>query len=422
LVVFCRSQFHIKRICSIFHFTVVKFCFTLATDTNDVVFAKLKQYIVFRTPQRIAALLLLCFAAQCAWLIDRKPLTTAEQDHIASGMQLLAFGAVPSVFNHTPLVNIAAAVPLRSDTLRNWLLRNAPTSVEIERQRRQMRWFLRAPFLVFGLLLGGSLWYVSRRLYGNEGGYIALALYCFSPALVLRAATINEALPSAWGVFGIIFTGIAISHNLYAPYRKWLYRTVLLGVATGIAVASHPAALLALPLALAFMLYLAPGRRFAVVGVLLSAYVIGMVITMATYQFSIQAIIHGMDLRPWLTWQPQLARAMLLGERAELLERFHPTMILLQAAALLTFFFWKRTRYFGNFAPLLAGAGALAVGFVTPIAPTTVIWALPFFVVFAGGIAADWLESKRRMWAMALLAVLLIENAVACVMMLKQFV
>ena len=38
-----------------------------------------------------------------------------------------------------------------------------------------------SPYLFFGVMLGASLWYVARRLYGNAGGYIALALYCFSP-------------------------------------------------------------------------------------------------------------------------------------------------------------------------------------------------------------------------------------------------
>jgi len=37
-------------------------------------------------------------------------------------------------------------------------------------------------------MLGGSLWYVARRLYGNAGGYIALALYCFSPAMIVNVA------------------------------------------------------------------------------------------------------------------------------------------------------------------------------------------------------------------------------------------
>jgi len=45
-----------------------------------------------------------------------------------------------------------------------------------------------APYLFFGVMLGGSLWYVARRLYGNAGGYIALLLYCFSPAMIAGVA------------------------------------------------------------------------------------------------------------------------------------------------------------------------------------------------------------------------------------------
>ena len=32
------------------------------------------------------------------------------------------------------------------------------------------------------------MWYVARRLCGNPGGYVALALYCFSPALIQASA------------------------------------------------------------------------------------------------------------------------------------------------------------------------------------------------------------------------------------------
>ena len=38
-----------------------------------------------------------------------------------------------------------------------------------------LRWPARLPFVLIGLLVGGSLWYVARRLYGNAGGYVALA-------------------------------------------------------------------------------------------------------------------------------------------------------------------------------------------------------------------------------------------------------
>lgn len=372
-------------------------------------------------PQRIAAVMLLLFTLQCMWMIDRRPLSKDEQDHIASGMQMMVFNAVPRVDAHTPLVNLIAAVPLRSEALRNYLLRNAPTPQEIEWQRRQMRWIVRASFLIFGLLLGGSLWYVTRRLYGNEGGYIALSLYCFSPALVLRASTIQEAGASAWGIFGVVFTGIALAHNLYAPPKKWLYRTSLLGLAVWICLASQPAALIVLPLTLGFMLYLAPGRRTLAIGIVLSAYLFGMLATFAVYRFNIQSIIHGLDLRPWLSSAAHGSVSVFLHDRNEFFSRFNPTIILLQVTALATFFYWKRTRYFGNIAPLMTGAGLLLLAFLTPLLSVATIWALPFLFVFTGGIAADWLESKYRMWAIAALVIILIENAVTCVMMLKQF-
>lgn len=387
-----------------------------------MVSSKLKQYIVFAAPQRIAAVLLLLFLLQCVWLIDRRPLSRDEQDHIASGMQMMTFNAVPRVDAHTPLVNLIAAAPLRSDALRNYLFHNAPTQQEVQKQLRQMRWIVRAPFLFFGMLLGGSLWYVTRRLYGNEGGYIALALYCFSPAMVLHAATIQEAGASAWGIFGVVFTGIALAHNLYAPPKKWLYRTSLLGLAVWICLASQPAALIVLPLTLGFMLYLAPGRRTLAIGIVLSAYLFGMFATFAVYRFNIQSIIHGMDLRPWFTSAAHGSVSAFFRDRNELFSRFSPTIILMQAAAVATFLYWKRTRYFGNIAPLMAGVGLLLLAFLTPLIGVATIWALPFLFIFVGGIAADWLESKYRTWAMAALVIILIENAVTCVMMLKQLI
>src|SRR5437763_6667714 len=112
---------------------------------------------------------------------------------------------------------------------------NTPQALQAEIVR--LRWILRTPFVIAGLLFGASIWYVARRLYGNGGGYVALILYCFSPQIIGEAASINETIPSAWGVFGVIFGAIAISHNLYAPWKKWRYRTVLLSVAAALAVA-----------------------------------------------------------------------------------------------------------------------------------------------------------------------------------------
>src|SRR5206468_12622837 len=134
-------------------------------------------------------------------------------------------------------------------------------------------WFTRVPYVFFGLMLGASLWYVSRRLYGNAGGFIALGLYCFSPT-VIRASTLWFAPPhigAAWGVFGAVFTAIAVSHTLYAPREVVLWnwrRMVLLAVSLTLAVGSQFTLAAIIPLLAAFMLYLAPERKTAAVAIL----------------------------------------------------------------------------------------------------------------------------------------------------------
>jgi hypothetical protein len=128
------------------------------------------------------------------------------------------------------------------------------------------------PLLGFGLLLGASLWYVSRLLFGNAGGYVALALYCFSPGIV-RSSAIWSAEPeigAAWGAFGAIFTAIAVAHTLYAPREVILWnwrRIMLLGLSLALAVVSQFSLIVVVPAALAFMLYLAPTRRLAALAI-----------------------------------------------------------------------------------------------------------------------------------------------------------
>ena len=95
-----------------------------------------------------------------------------------------------------------------------------------------------SPYLFFGVMLGASLWYVARRLYGNAGGYIALALYCFSPAMIVNVAgaqSLGE-MGAVWGAFGTVFTAIAVAHTLYAPREVVLWnwrRILLLGIVSG---------------------------------------------------------------------------------------------------------------------------------------------------------------------------------------------
>src|SRR5207253_216218 len=118
------------------------------------------------------------------------------------------------------------------------------------------------PALAFGLSLAGALWWVTRRLYNDLGGYVALVLFCFSLPVIRFSAVINADIVAAWGLYGVIYTAIGVAHTLYAPPRKWRPRIVLLGVALGVTAGAYfAAALIGLIFAIGFMLYLAPGRR-----------------------------------------------------------------------------------------------------------------------------------------------------------------
>jgi len=267
----------------------------------------------------------------------------------------------------------------------------------------------RAPHVLFGLLLGASLWYVARRLYGNEGGYIALTLYCFSPGII-RATSLWFAEPemgAAWGAFGTIFTGIAVAHTLYAPREVIVWnwrRTLLLGISIALAVGSQFSLIVLVPLALIFMLYLAPTRRGAAVIIWSAACVIAVLILFASYFFQPAAFWDALRHATWLGITPQtFATAGAYQESLAVLGQNSPALVLALPVTLLAYLLWPRARYFGNTAPLLVGLLCLLLGFASPHYQGLgfQLVAVPFLFVFIAGICADLLETKHRTIVMA---------------------
>jgi hypothetical protein len=144
-----------------------------------------------------------------------------------------------------------------------------------------------------GCLLGAGLWWVTRRLYGNLGGYTALALYCFSPVVLRACVQPNAEMLAALGVYGGAYTCIGVAHAMQGPRRKWRPRIVLLMAAFGLAAASHSAALLVVALlGLAAMLWVAEGRRRLVLPVVLIASAGALAFVFACYGFSLAAFSH----------------------------------------------------------------------------------------------------------------------------------
>jgi hypothetical protein len=396
----------------------------------------------FGEPQFLAGLLLLFFLTQCAWLVRSGPgsgrLDAAQQVVIRRGLEQWqgkqdqssaprALGGdedgveFPSSMtdtaasdihrppaiadpNHSALYYLVLAAPLRfwptfraADSLATW------------------GWLASAPGLLFGLCLGASVWYVARRLYGNAGGYIALTLFCFAPGFIRASAGwfSQPETGAAWGAFGAIFTGIAVAHTLYAPREVVLWnwrRIVLLGVALAMGIGSQFSLVVLIPLVLAFVLYLAPRRRRAALVIWGTACAIASLLLLASYFFRIPAFCGAMRSARFL---PITGRAfVMLGAYRQLLREMVencPALLVGLPVALAVFVLWRRTRYFGNAAPLLLGVLFLALGLTMPHYPGLGfrLIALPFLFLFVAGIAADALETRYRAVILAAIAGLL---------------
>lgn len=340
-------------------------------------------------PQLYAALILLAFLTQCLWRAQTRPLDGDERAAVESGRWLWRGQPITADATEPPLTERLAAAFAGGST---GALRP------------------RLPTLLFGLALGGSVWYVARRLYGNAGGYVALALYCFSPQMIARSARVDPGVLAAWGFFGVTFTAIGTAHTLYAPPPNRLWRTFLLGLAIGLGMGAHFFVALAVPAALAFMLYLAPGRRAAAVVICAASAGVGFSILLAAYFFDPRALAAGLRHAQWLGFDTGLS-ALRFGNLAALAQARNLAGSLLAAAALATYFLWPRCRYFGNTAPLLVAAALGTLALIAP-APTRFLLAgLPFGFVFIGGITADLLETPRRRLVLAGVAALLMGHA-----------
>lgn len=359
----------------------------------------------FGSPQIYAGLLLLAFVGQCLWLMSRAPLGQLEQAYIDAGQSQWRGERIAGDVDRSPLVPLIAGMPAA-------VLRR-PLAVD------SSAWLVRLPFLVMGVLLGASLWYVARRLYGNAGGYIALVLYAFSPVMITRSATVRPEIAGAWGAFGAIFTAIAVSHTLYAPREVVLWnwrRILLLGVALGFAVGAQFSLIVVIFLGLAFMIYLVPGRRGAAVVILAAACAVAFVVIWASYSLRISALAEHLGRAHFLEFAPQVFGLRITWE---LLGVFFFRVagsgtLVLFLVALATFFAWRRTRFFGTAAPLIASLALIVLGMGMPHLGgyAFLVVMLPFAFVFIAGVFADLLETRASGLVLGVVVGVLLAHAI----------
>jgi hypothetical protein len=386
----------------------------------------------FNLPQRIAAGLLALFLAQGLWLTSRQTLDDRDYQYARCGREmwekpspLAGYFTTCGNIHDGVLAYRFAGLPLTLNLLVEQVLDHFRkpedrvvqdggelSSWELRHQLTHILLLLRLPFLVAGGLLGGGLWWVTRRLYGNFGGYTALALYCFSPAMLRACVAPTPEIFAALGVYGGVYTCIGVAHAMQGPRRKWRPRLILLTLAFGVAAAAHIAALpVVAMLGLVAMLWVAEGRRSQVLPMVLMAVAGALLLVFACYGFSPDAFSYVFR-----------SSAGFLNVSLDPARRFFSSLgnagiTIATAAAMVLYQGLRKARYFGNTAPLFC-ALVLMVLVMTGAPGSPWLWALPFLLTFVGGVFADAYESPRGRLALAAGAAIVLLQAAFCILSL----
>jgi len=381
-------------------------------------------------PQRLAAVLLLVFFAECLFVVGRQQLSTEDYRFARCGREMWERpSAIAGYFTTCGNLNgdgtfayRAAGLPLTlerlvllgADKLRkpeNRLYAGGSLNGSTWEARHQLvsvKYLMHLPFCLFAIWLGGGLWWVARRLFGNEGGFIALGLYVFCPAVVRMAVTPNNDVLAMWGIYGLVYTAIGVAHAMHGPRRKWKPRIALLTLALGLTAAAHLlAAMLGFVAALIFMLYLAERRRSYVMQILVYAALGALAILFAFYGFRpapFSYVFVGGAGRFWFS---------LDGVRSFAGDPLNAPILVAAGVAAVLYAGVKRSRYFGNTSPLLMLL-AIAPLVTTQVVSAPWLWALPFLFTFIGGVFADALETKYRKLFLLLTGTVLATQAVEC--------
>jgi hypothetical protein len=381
-------------------------------------------------PQQLAALLLLVFLAQCCWVIAHQQLTSDDYRYARCGREMwerpspLAgyFTTCGNLNGEQTFAYRLAGFPL---TAQRWVLLGVDhfrkpadrlysgTSLngstwESRHELSAVKWLMHLPFCLMAIWLGGGLWWVSRRLFGNEGGFLALALYVFNPTVVQFSVVPNSEVLAMWGLYGLIYTAIGVAHAMQGPRRKWRPRIALLTFALGLTLATHLlAAMIGFVLSVVLMFYLAERRRSAVLLILTYAGLGALFIDFAFYSFRLQPFTYvftGGAGRFWFG---------LDGVRQFVQQPGNWPLLIAVGVSLVLYAGVRRSRYFGSTTPLVM---YLAIAFLvtTQVRSAPWFWALPFLMTFVGGVFADALETKQRRLYLFTSGMVVVTQALAC--------
>src|SRR5271154_6117573 len=263
-------------------------------------------------PQRLAGLLLLFFLAECLWVVHRQQLSQQDYRYAECGREMWERPSPLAGYFTTcgnlngdgtfayrvagfPLT-LQRLVMLSADKLRkpaNRLYAEGTLHGSMWEARHELfsvKYLLHLPFIFFAVWLGGGLWWVSRRLFGNEGAFFALGLYSCCPEVVNSAVAPNNDVLAMWGLYGLVYAAMGVAHALQGPRRKWKPRIGLFVLALGLTAIAHLlAVLLGFVAAFAFLFYLAERRRSYVMQLLIFSALGALLVVLASFAFRLGA-------------------------------------------------------------------------------------------------------------------------------------
>ena len=380
--------------------------------------------------QRVAAVFLLLLFAECLYTIAHQPLDANDYRYARCGREMWErptpiqgyFTTCGNLNGDGTLAYRLAGLPLSAQRLvllgvdhlrkpENRLYSGGSlngTTWEARHELSYVKYLMRLPFVVFAVWLGGGLWWVARRLFGNEGGAVALGLYVLCPEVVRYATHPNNEILALWGLYGLVYTAIGVAHALQGPRSKWRPRIVLLATALGLTAAAHLlAAIIGFIAGLAFLFYLAERRRSYVSQIMIYTAIGAFVVLFASFSFRPAAFVYvftGGAARFWFTTQ---------ALRNFCMSPANAGILVASAVALVVYFSSRPSRYFGNTTPLIMTLVLFPL-YTTQVVSAPWVWALPFLFTFIGGVFADVLESRQRKTFLALSVAILVTQAALC--------
>lgn len=188
----------------------------------------------------------------------QKSATFDETNHLVRGLYPLSGKGFILNKEHPPLVNLLQGLPVHFSAKIEFPEAKSDMHPFFHYSRRVL-WSgvndgktmiskARLVTVFLSVLLGVSIFLWARELYGFEGGFLSLTLFCFSPMVLANSRLVTTDLGLAFFLFIFYFS---FWNLLCFPSFK---RTIVAGLCLGLALGSKHLALLLIPISLVVLL------------------------------------------------------------------------------------------------------------------------------------------------------------------------